>query len=137
MKYVSGLKWEDLTAKLGMTIVVIALLRLFAAYQRAVKQQRLRLELEQAAKENSAYIEHVKEARIREKIRERKRLKAEARGEGAEAAGAAPAPAAESAGPVKRSFRQRAAVSDEGSARITEEKAKRLLGKRKADREED
>jgi hypothetical protein len=77
IKYVSGLKWDDLTAKIGMlrkTMFPLSyvLTHRSTAYQNAVKKQKLRMELEQAARESRAYIDNVKQARVADRIRERK-----------------------------------------------------------------
>ena len=61
LKYLKGFKWRHLTEKI--------------AYDRRMRETRLNAEMAKAARENNAYVEHVEQARLIEKIRARKKRK--------------------------------------------------------------
>ncbi|KAH9193330.1 hypothetical protein AeNC1_004705 [Aphanomyces euteiches] len=58
LKYLKGFQWSHLTEKV--------------AYENRVRDQKLRLEIAQAAKENTAFLERVEQAKKLEKMVERK-----------------------------------------------------------------
>ncbi|TPX30816.1 hypothetical protein SeMB42_g07860 [Synchytrium endobioticum] len=70
-KYLSKFKWDDLAEQI--------------AYERAVREQKIRVEMTQVKRENKAYIKNVATAKMVEAIQERKSKKRKSRpDEGAE-----------------------------------------------------
>ena len=67
LKYLRGFKWRHLNEKL--------------AYDRRMRETRLNAEMAKATRENNAYVEHVEQARLMEKIEARKRHKASVNGD--------------------------------------------------------
>jgi ESF2/ABP1 family protein len=63
LKYLPKFKWHHLTERI--------------AYERASRQQKMQAELEQARRENRAYLQNVDRAKALEAIRERKRQRNE------------------------------------------------------------
>ncbi|OQS03325.1 pre-rRNA-processing protein ESF2, partial [Thraustotheca clavata] len=59
LKYLKGFKWSHLTEKI--------------AYENRVRDQKLRLEIAQAAKENAAFMERVEQSKQIDKMEERKK----------------------------------------------------------------
>ncbi|OQR82533.1 pre-rRNA-processing protein ESF2 [Achlya hypogyna] len=59
LKYLKGFKWAHLTEKI--------------AYENRVRDQKLRLEIAQAAKENAAFMERVEQSKQLDKMEERKK----------------------------------------------------------------
>ena len=59
LKYLNKFKWSHLTEKV--------------AYERRVREQKLRVEMMQARRENAAYVEMVETGKKLDKIEERKR----------------------------------------------------------------
>lgn len=114
-----------------------------------MKKQKLRLELDQATRENKAYLEQVRQARVHERIKERREKKHRVDGEGtadSSTTAATATPAATAAAPsavaapgsaadissaealkaVKRAFKQRAPVAADRPPAITEEAARKV-----------
>lgn len=98
IKYLPKFKWDHLTEEV--------------AYQKAVREQKVALEVAQAKRERDFYLARVAEAKGREAMAERRALKNAEKGlERAEASLAGAEQAAEEGGERKgRSFRQRKAV---------------------------
>jgi ESF2/ABP1 family protein len=65
IKYLSKFKWDDLTEKI--------------AYERKVREQKLRLELAQAKRENAFYVQKVNQSKAFEAMEERKRPRSAAK----------------------------------------------------------
>lgn len=63
LKYLSKFKWSHLTEKV--------------AYERRVREQKLRVEMMQARRENAAYVQMVETGKKLDKIQERKRRRGE------------------------------------------------------------
>ncbi|RKP08844.1 hypothetical protein THASP1DRAFT_15081 [Thamnocephalis sphaerospora] len=61
LKYLPKFKWNHLTERI--------------AYERAARQQRMQTEMEQARREDKAYLQNVERAKVIEAIQERKRQK--------------------------------------------------------------
>mmetsp|Transcript_25347 Transcript_25347/g.63582 ORF Transcript_25347/g.63582 Transcript_25347/m.63582 type:complete len:287 (+) Transcript_25347:109-969(+) len=61
LKYLPGFKWHNLTEKI--------------AYDKAVREQRLRFEMSQMKKQDDGYLERVAKARMHSAIEERKKKK--------------------------------------------------------------
>ncbi|KAJ3328478.1 Activator of basal transcription 1, partial [Gonapodya sp. JEL0774] len=121
IRYLSGFKWTDLAAQV--------------AYDKAAREQRLRQEAAQAAREVGEYRERVDKARMLEAIQEKKRVKmiketAEGRkNDGTPAAGSKPVDSSGAASATeqpdtslvtvaprfKRRFKQRKAIENAGS----------------------
>ena len=66
LKYLHKFKWSHLTEKV--------------AYERRVREQKLRVEMMQARRENAAYAEMVETGKKLDKIEERKRKRGESSG---------------------------------------------------------
>jgi hypothetical protein len=66
LKYLSKFKWSHLTEKV--------------AYERRVREQKLRVEMMQARRENAAYTQLVETGKKLDKIEERKRKRTEKEG---------------------------------------------------------
>jgi ESF2/ABP1 family protein len=67
LKYLSKLRWSHLTEQIS--------------YENAVKEQKMRAEIAQAKRENSAYIRQVDKAKTMEKIEAKRALKRQNNGE--------------------------------------------------------
>lgn len=63
MKYLQKFKWSHLTEKV--------------AYERRVREQKLRVEMMQARRENAAFVQMVETGKKLDKIEERKRKRGE------------------------------------------------------------
>ena len=63
LKYLSKFKWSHLTEKV--------------AYERRVREQKLRVEMMQARRENASYVQMVETGKKLDKIEERKRKRGE------------------------------------------------------------
>ncbi len=66
LKYLSKFRWSHLTEKV--------------AYERRVREQKLRVEMMQARRENAAYVEMVETGKKLDKIEERKRKRGDGSG---------------------------------------------------------
>ncbi|KAG8464859.1 hypothetical protein KFE25_010227 [Diacronema lutheri] len=95
IKYLSKFKWDDLTEKI--------------AYERKVREQKLRLELAQAKRENAFYMQKVTQAKAIDAMAERKRSTARPAPDvgHAAAAGAAAAEAGTGVARARRTFAQK------------------------------
>lgn len=101
IKYLSKFKWDDLTEKI--------------AYERKVREQKLRLELAQAKRENAFYMQKVNQSKAIEAMEGRKRKMGPdsaaepgvERADGAKAQAEHPAATAEGPSRVRRAFTQK------------------------------
>ena len=100
LKYLPRFKWHHLTEQI--------------AYERAVKEQRLRAEMSQARKTNKEYIKNVERAKMVEGIEDRKQKQREEAGESKENATAQQE--------IRRNFRQRKVVQHTDKASIDQNK---------------
>jgi ESF2/ABP1 family protein len=91
IKYLSKFKWDNLTEKV--------------AYERKVREQKLRLELAQAKRENAFYVQKVGQAKAFEAMEERKQGRRSPAA--AAATGAPPAEQGAPAGRMRRAFTQK------------------------------
>jgi len=92
LRYLKKFKWDDLTAEL--------------AYKNRVRDEKLKLEMEQVRRENNHYLSRVEKARTIGKIADRKRAKVAETGD---SKALARLDQAEAARPPKRAFSQREA----------------------------
>ncbi|RVD86582.1 uncharacterized protein DFL_004850 [Arthrobotrys flagrans] len=94
LKYLSGFKWNDLTEQI--------------ANENAARQARLRAEISQATRENKTYIRNVERAKMVENMQAAAKEKRKAAGIDD---GAAPAATANDKDKIRRTFKQRTAVT--------------------------
>ncbi|ETW00646.1 hypothetical protein H310_07214 [Aphanomyces invadans] len=101
LKYLKGFQWTHLTEKV--------------AYENRVRDQKLRLEVAQAAKENAAFLERVDQAKKLEKMVERKH--------------ALHPETADVPENIRRTFRQNEAVDKTAHGSLDDSAAASMLGK--------
>ncbi|KAJ3415167.1 RNA-binding ATPase activator esf2 [Chytridiales sp. JEL 0842] len=121
IKYLPRFKWHHLTDQV--------------AYERAVRQQRLRVEMEGVKRENKMYLKNVEKSKMIEAMEAKKRKREEEAGEKGEAmdAAAKKAKADKNRVEVSRQFRQRAikdaSASSSASAAAPSAKKSSVLSK--------
>jgi ESF2/ABP1 family protein len=135
IKYLPKFKWEDLTEEVGAPAAAAA--RRFrrslrrTAYQKAVKEQRLALELSATKRERDFYLKQVDTAKGLAAMAE-KRAKREAAAAASEAADAPPQAAVKAAsGPrVQRTFSQRGVRAKPTAPRVSSALLAGVFGER-------
>ena len=106
LKYLSGFKWRHLTEKI--------------AYERRLREQKLRAEVNRAKRENNAFVAQVERAREIKKMEERKLARQET-GSGSGAANVESERAK-----IRRNFRQNKPVD---ASKVRQQLSDNLLGR--------
>ena len=96
VKYLRKFKWEHLTEKV--------------AYERRVREQKMRIELMQARRENAAYAEKVERGMVLDRIEERRRKKGKGKDKGGDKK-----QQQRPGGKKERKFRQTSALEESAS----------------------
>ena len=114
LKYLRGFKWRHLTEKIQ--------------YERRMRDQKLRAEINRAKRENNAYVAQIEKGREIKKMEDRKRSRSErdGGGSGGSGGGGGASSVEEERNKIRRQFRQIAPI---GSDDVRQKLSKEVLAK--------